>query len=124
MSLRSSYVAELVHDAVQEAEEAVKRAAETGAKAIRAAEQGMEETMSVFISWAARHGIDVDDALSRREARMKLRVGEPGRKTRQAIKEGFRIWREAGLPEERFRRAQIRFSDGGIADAWRYLDPG
>ena len=124
VSLRSSYVAKLVHDAVQEAEEAVKRAAETGAKAIRAAEQGMEETMSVFIAWAARHGVDVDDAMNRREARMKLRFGEPGRETRRAIREGFRIWREADLPEERFRRAKIRFSDGGIADAWRYLNPG
>lgn len=124
VSLRSSYVAELVHDAVQDAQEAVKRAAETGAKAIRAAEQGMEETMSVFIAWAARHDIDVDDALSRREARMKLRVGKPGRETRRAIKEGFRIWKEAGLPEERFRMAQVRFSDGGLSDAWRYLNPG
>ena len=84
----------------------------------------MEETMSVFIAWAARHGVDVDDALNRREARMKLRVGEPGRETRRAIKEGFRIWKEAGFPEERFRRAKIRFRDGGIADAWRYLNPG
>jgi len=124
VSLRSGYVAELVHDAVQDAQEAVERAAETGAKAIRAAEEGMEETMSVFIAWAARHGIDVDDALSQREARMKLRVGEPGRETRQAIKEGFRIWKEAGLPEERFRMARVRFRDGGLSDAWRYLNPG
>jgi hypothetical protein len=124
VSLRSSYVAELVHDAVQEAQDAIKRAAETGAKAIRVAKQGMEETMSVFIAWAARHDIDVDDALSRREARMKLRVGEPGRETRRAIKEGFRIWQEAGLPVERFRMAQVRFNDGGFADAWRYLNPG
>jgi hypothetical protein len=124
VSLRSSYVAELVHDAVQEAEEAVRRAAETGAKAIRAAEQGMEETMSTFIAWAARHGVDVDDTVNRRDARMKLRFGEPGRQTRRAIQEGFRIWKEAGLPPERYRMAKIRFNDGGIADAWRYLNPG
>ena len=124
VSLRSSYVAELVHDAVKEAEEATKRAAETGAKAIQAAEQGMEETMSVFIAWAARHGIDVDDALNRREAKMKLRVGEPGREARRAIKEGFRIWKEANLPEERFRMARIQFSNGGVSDAWRYLNAG
>jgi len=80
--------------------------------------------MSVFIAWAARHGIDVDDALSRREARMKLRVGEPGRETRQVIKEGFRIWKEAGLPKERFQMARVRFRDGGLSDAWRYLNPG
>ena len=124
VSLRLSYVAELVHDAVQEAEEAVKRAAETGAKAIWTAEQGMEETMSVFIAWAARHGINVDDALSRRDAWMKLRAGESGRETRRAIKEGFCIWQEAGLPVERFRTAQVQFSDGGLSDAWRYLNPG
>lgn len=124
VSLRSTYVAELVHDAVQEAEDAVRRAAETGAKAIRAAEQGMGETMSVFIAWAARHGVDVDDAVGRRDARMKLRFGEPGKETRRAIREGFGIWKDAGLPTERFRMAQIQFSNGGIADAWRYLKPG
>jgi hypothetical protein len=124
VSVRSSYVAELVHDAVQEAEDAVKRAAETGAKAIRAAEQGMGESMRVFIAWAARHGVDVDDALNQRDARMKLRFDETGQKTRRAIREGFRIWEEAGMPPERYRMAQIRFGDGGIADAWRYLNTG
>jgi len=121
VSLRSSYVAELVHDAVKEAEDAVKRAAETGAKAIRVAREGMDETMSAFIAWAARYGVDVDDALNQRDARMKLRVGEPGRETQLAIKEGFRIWKDAGLPTERFRAAQVRFKDGSLSDAWRYL---
>jgi predicted nucleic acid-binding protein len=124
VQLRSDYIAELVHDAVQEAEEAVQRAVETGAKAIHAAEQGMEETMSAFVAWAARYDIDVDDALNQRDARMKLRCGEPGQRTRRAIREGYRIWQEAGLPAERFRMAELRFSDGGIAAAWRYLDPG
>jgi hypothetical protein len=84
----------------------------------------MEETMSVFIAWAARHDIDVDDALNRREAKMKLRVGEPGREARRAIKEGFRIWKEANLPEERFRMARIQFSNGGVSHAWHYLNAG
>lgn len=35
VNLRSEYVTELVHEAIQEAEAAVRRAAETGAKAIR-----------------------------------------------------------------------------------------
>ena len=124
VSLRSNYIAELVHDAVQEADEAVKRAAETGAKAIRASQQGMEESMSVLIAWAARHDVDIDDALNRREARMKLRFGEKGRNTQKVIKEGFRIWKEAGLPAQRYRMAQIQFKDGALATAWRYLNPG
>lgn len=102
----------------------MKCAAETGAKAMRAVEQGMGETASAFVAWAARHGVNVDDALNRREARMKLRFGEPGPETRRAIREGYRIWIESGLPSERFRSAQIRFRDGTFADAWRYLIPG
>lgn len=121
VELRSRYIAELVHDAVQEAEDAVKRATETGAKALQAAEQGMEDSMSAFIAWAARHGVDVDDALSGQEARLKMRMGEPGQNTPQLVREGFRLWREAGMPVERFRTARLHFSDGSVATAWRYL---
>ncbi|WP_229125931.1 DUF7845 domain-containing protein [Halapricum desulfuricans] len=124
VKLRSSYVAELVHEAVEEAEEAVKRAAETGAKAIQAAKQGMDESMSVFIAWANRHGVDVDDALSRRDARMEMRLGEPEQDTDKTLREGLRVWKEAGMPVERFRMARVRFSDGSVSDAWRYLSPG
>ena len=122
--LRSNYVAELVHDAVSEAEEAVERAAETSARALQAAKRGMGEAMSNFIAWAARHDIDVDDAINRHGDDLKLRMGEPDRETPRVIRKGFQIWKEAGLPVERFRTANIRFNDGSVANAWRYLDPG
>lgn len=122
--LRSDYVAELVHDAVREAETAVQRAVETSAKALHAAEQGMGETMSAFLAWAARHGIDVNDARGQRDVRMELRMDEIGPEARRAIREGFRLWKEAGLPAERYRSATIRYDNGGVADAWRYLNPG
>lgn len=123
VSLRSDHIAEMVHSAVQEARDGVKRAMETSAKAIHAANAGMDESMSVFISWAARHDIDIDDALNRREARMVMRFGEHKSTdaTKRAIREGFRIWTGAGMPAERFRSAQIQFSDGSRANAWRYL---
>ncbi|WP_135667222.1 DUF7845 domain-containing protein [Halorhabdus rudnickae] len=120
VSLRSEYIAELVHDAVAEARESVKRAAETTAKAIEAAERGMDETMSAFIAWAHRHGIDFQDA---REARLKLRFDDHT-DAGKAIREGFRLWKNAGLPEERYRQARVRFQDGSVGDAWRWLTPG
>lgn len=120
VSLRSEHVAELVHDAVAEARESVKRAAETTAKAVEAAERGMEETMSTFIAWAARHGADVSDA---REARLTLRFNDHTDVGR-AIREGFRVWKDAGLPEERYRTAEVLFQDGSRGDAWRWLTPG
>lgn len=124
VTLRSNYIAELVHEAVDEAREATRRAADAGAKAIEASRRGLNESMSAFIAWAARHGVDVDDALDRQEARMTLRFGETGQETRRAIREGFRVWREAGLPEERYRTARIRFDDGSFGQAWHYLNPG
>lgn len=118
VSLRSKYIGELVHDAVSEAREATRRATETVGKAIEAAERGMNETMSSFIAWAARHGVDVDGA---REARMRLRFGPDVKTVERAIWEGFEVWKDAGLPEERYREAQVRFADGSLSDAWRWL---
>jgi len=118
VSLRSKYIGELVHDAVSEAREATRRATETVGKAIEAAEREMNETMSSFIAWAARHGVDVDGA---REARMRLRFGPDVKYVERAIWEGFEVWKDAGLPEERYREAQVRFADGSLSDAWRWL---
>ena len=118
VSLRSEYIAELVHDAVSEAREATRRATETVGKALEAAERGMGETMSAFIAWAARHDVDVDDS---RDARLRLRFNEATEDIRQAIRSGFTVWKNAGLPEERYRSAQIRHADGGFSDAWRWL---
>jgi len=118
VSLRSEYIGELVHDAVSEAREATRRATETVGKAIEAVERGMDETMSSFIAWAARHGVDVDGA---REARMRLRFGPEVENVERALREGFDVWTAAGLPEERYREAQVRFADGSLSDAWRWL---
>ncbi|EMA34374.1 MarR family transcriptional regulator [Haloarcula japonica] len=120
VSLRSEYVAEMVHAAVDEAREATRRAVDTAAKAAEAAERGLENTMSAFIAWAARHGVDVNDA---REAQMTLRFGEI-EKHGKAIREGFRVWKDAGMPEERYRQARVQLADGSRGTAWRWLATG
>lgn len=120
ISLRSEYVAEMVHAAVEEARDATRRAMDTAAKAAETAERGLGETMSAFIAWAARHGVDVDDT---RDAQMRLRFGEI-EKHGKAIREGFRVWKDAGMPEERYRQAEVTFSDGSRGTAWRWLATG
>ncbi|MWG36092.1 DUF7845 domain-containing protein [Halomarina oriensis] len=124
VSLRSDYIAELVHQAVEEARDAFRRVVDTSATAVEAAQRGLDETMSVFVAWAARHDVDVNDVLNSREARMRLRFGRADRETRRAIREGFRIWTDANLPPERYRMARVQFGDGSVSQAWRYLDPG
>lgn len=120
VQLRSEHIAGLVHDAVQEARESVQRAADTAAKAIEASERGLGKTMSRFVAWAARHGVVVEDA---REARMLLRFGacDTIGEARRAISEGFRVWTDAGMPERRYRQAEVILPGGGRSKAWRYL---
>jgi len=82
--------------------------------------------MSAFIAWAARHGVDVSDA---RDAQMTLRFdGADVANAAKAIGEGFRVWKDAGMPEERFRQARVRFSDGergpGLAVPEHRVAPG
>lgn len=119
VSVRSEHIAELVHDAVSEARDATRRAMETAGKAMEAAERGLEQDMSAFIAWAARHGIDVEDP---REARLRLRVGPEIERVQYAILDGFDIWKSAGLPEERYRTAQIVFANGGYSKVSHYIN--
>lgn len=123
VSLRSRLVAEHVHEAVKEAREATRRAVETSAKAIGAAERGLEEHMSAFVTWASRHGIDVDGA---RDARMTLRFGDvPTGESRHEIKSqlrrGLELWLDAGLPRDQYVDAKLRFGDGSGGFARHFL---
>jgi hypothetical protein len=70
VTLRSQHIAELVHEAVQEASQ---RAVEAGARAVEAAERGVGETTSALMAFCAKHGIGVDD---RRDAQLKLRFDD------------------------------------------------
>jgi len=126
VSLRSTYVAELVHDAVQKAGEAVKDAAAVSAKALEAAERGLDGRTSAFLAFCGKYDIDVQD---RRDARLRLRFGEldpeadpdPSFLTKTA----FEMWRNAKQDAARFRTAAVewRRPDGDTRrmDAWRLL---
>ena len=121
VSLRSNYVAECVHEAVQEAREANKRAAKAGTQAIRSVERGLDEKTSAFLAWARQFGIDVQDA---GEARMLIRLGEIEATTwaQRRIREWYELWTAAKQNEQRFREAQIHYQYKGRTnrlDAWR-----
>lgn len=126
VALRSTYVSELVHDAVQQAEEAVQDAMEAGAKALEAAERGLDERTSAFLAFCSKHDVDVTD---RREARMRLRFGEldPEAEADPAylVRQARDLWREARQDVERFRTATVVWDrpDGSTCrmDAWRLL---
>jgi len=133
VSLRSKYIADLVHDAVSEAKEATRRAAEAGAKAMEAAERGVDKTTSAFIAWAAKHDVDVQD---REGGPLRLDFGTVDDIRRQ-LREGYDLWTSADMPPERYRMANVRYEEevkSGlnyidttetkvfVAEAWRLLD--
>ncbi|WP_143117618.1 hypothetical protein [Halomicrobium zhouii] len=95
----------------------------TTVKAAEAAECGLGETMGAFIAWAACHVVDVNDD---HEAQMTLRFDGTKTVTKagESLRKGFRVWTDAGLPEERFRQATVRFPDGSVGQAWRFLNTG
>ena len=117
VSLRSNFIADMVHDAVKEARESTRRAVETGAKALAAAERGLDEKTSAFIAWAAKHGIDVDDT---RDAQMVLRMGGVER-VEKAVRDGYELWTGAGRDPARFRSATLHLGEKGIGVAWHWL---
>ncbi|WP_335999371.1 MarR family transcriptional regulator [Halorientalis halophila] len=121
VSLRSTYVAELVHDAVQEARDTVQKAAEAGARALEAAERGLDERTSAFLAWASKYGVDVDDC---RDARMKLRLGDldpdADPSPEYLVGQAFKRWRAMNRDEEQFRTGVVEVN-GGRYDAWRLI---
>lgn len=118
VELRSEHVAKYVHQAVESAKDATKKAVEATAKGKQAIERGVDETTSAFIAFCERHGITVEDD---REARMRLRTDTQNkRETERQVREMFSLWTAAGMDESRFRAAQV-ISSSGKAAAYHYL---
>lgn len=117
VALRSTYIAELVHEAVEEAKDATRRAVEVGAKAMEVADRGVDEKSEALIAWAARHGVDVDDS---KDVQLFLRMGSVDN-VEGRINEAYRLWCDSGRDPHRFRSAQIDLGERGFTTAWRWL---
>jgi len=116
VALRSHYVAELVHDAVDELRSASDRLANVTGEALLTAERGLDESTSALRAWLAAHDVEVD---SRRDAVETIRLGEvdaPDGSTRHGydrvrmeLREGLSRWVDAGRDAAAFRGATVRF---------------
>lgn len=113
VSLRSNDVAELVYEAVKRAKEVNRRAVEAGAKALAAADRGIDENTSAFIAWAASHGVTV----SERTDALQLDLGEVDAKNhdpevRRILREGKRLWEGAKRDPTIFRSGRDCYGFG------------
>ena len=120
VSLKSTYVAELVNDAITQAEAAVERATDATAHALEAADRGLDEKTSAFIAWCEAHGVSLDE----RDDDVTIRLGEidpdvrdgprdtpdpaeavkaARRKAREILREGRDLWGAMNRDEVQYR---------------------
>ena len=120
VSLESPYIAELVTDAIQQAESAVSRATDATAHALEAADRGLDEKTSAFVAWAEAHGVNYnerDDAVSIRLGEIEPDVRDGPRDTpkpaeavkaarreaREILREGRELWEDMNRDETKYR---------------------
>ncbi|CQH55125.1 homolog to HGPV1-ORF14 [Halobacterium hubeiense] len=130
VGLRSDYVAEMIHDAVQDARDATRTAIETSAKAIEAAERGVSDAMAEWVAWCNRYGIDIRNRADALEVDMgefdAVNYNHKGvpKIISSRIRSAFEVWTAAGQDPERFRQAIVKFRVDGIDHkrrAWKAL---
>jgi len=107
VELQSSYVGELVHDAVTSAKERTRDAVEAGAKALEAAERGLDQRTTAFVAWASQHcesWREADDGVTIDFGEVEAdTLEEANRNIRQKLREGKRLWDEMRNDEMKWR---------------------
>jgi hypothetical protein len=111
VSLQSTYVAELVNDALDAARDGVERAVDATSSALDAADRGLDETTSAFVAWAARNDLQVDDADDGVEIEfgdLSHRRDDPREVVRRLLREGYRLWQDMNRDPATFRMGSWR----------------
>ena len=144
VSLKSTHVAQLVHEAVTAAKQRTREAVEAAGKAMEAAERGLDERTSAFVAFASQHFEHFDETGEGVTIRLGKIEGETTnevhRKIRQKLREGKQLWDEMNRDEMKWRlgswNARIEYQEypdlktvdnetitksmGG--PLWKYLD--
>ena len=118
VAIRSTYVARLVSDALNDAWDALERVSNATGEAVRASEKGLDDTTSSFIAWCETHGVDWRDP---KDAKLKFRMGvvDDLANVTETLREGLTLWEETRGDKSRFLNANVEFRKRGR----RYVTP-
>lgn len=111
VSLRSTYIGELVKDALDAARDGVRRAVDTTASALDAAERGLDERTSAFVAWAATNDLqvdDTDDGVDIDFGDLSHRRDDPREVVRRLLREGYQLWQDMHRDPAKFRMGSWR----------------
>jgi hypothetical protein len=110
VELQSTYVAQLVHDAVTTAREKTREAVEAAGKALDAAERGLDERTSAFVAWASKHcesWREADDGVTIDFGTVTADSGDDALKEiKRRLREGRRLWEDMNKDEIKWRLGQ------------------
>jgi len=110
VALRSTYMGELVADAIEEAENAVHSAVDAAGKALAAGSRGLDERTSAFLAWQERY-IDQFQDRAKTDGGVCLDLGrvDSSHEVRRLLREGLSLWREMNRDEATFRMGEVKW---------------
>ena len=113
VSLKSTYLSELVADALDQAQQAVERATATAGKAVNASKRGLDNPTSAFVAWCERYGVSYND----NGDGMTIDLGrvDSVREVRNILRSGFDRWCNMKRDAITFKSAKVK---------WEHEDDG
>ncbi len=120
VQLQSTYLGELVADALEEAESAVTRAVDAAAEAAHTAERGLDDKTSAFLAWQERFTDSFTDR-GTDDGGVRLDLGrvDSVREVRRLLREGLDLWKEMNRDEPAYRMGEVKWRQDG-EDGVRY----
>ncbi len=117
VNLKSTYLSELVADALDQAEAAIERATMASAKAVNAANRGLDDRTSAFVAWCEKYGLNYSD-----DDRTTFELGqvEGADEVRKILREGLNRWEAMGRDPATFRTGKVRFRQE-TGNSYNYL---
>ena len=110
VSLRSTYQAELVADALEHAQQAVARATNAAAEAKEAAKRGLDENTSAFLAWCEKYGVEYQE-MHDIDGTIDLGEVDDWDTVRRILREGKRLWKEMNRDVANFNTATVRWQE-------------
>ena len=109
VSIESTYLSELVADALESAEREVARATNAAAEAVNAANRGLDEKTSAWIAWRERYGINISALESDDSGTVDLGRVDSVREAREILRSGLDLWEAMKKEPVNFRGATVKY---------------
>lgn len=111
IQLQSTYISELVADALEEAKSAVARATSAAAQAEHASSRdGIDEQTSAFLAWAERY-TEMFDERSNEDGGVRLDLGrvDSVRDVRRRLRRGLDLWESMNRDAALYRMGSVQW---------------